>query len=67
MCPFTALQDTAMMVTRLCCTKDIMAQDIPATQYAVELTGPDELCVNSHKEVGLWTKNAEKELLTVAV
>ncbi|MCX5633088.1 MAG: alcohol dehydrogenase catalytic domain-containing protein [Phycisphaerae bacterium] len=40
-----------MMVTRLCCTKDIMEQKIPATQYAVELTGPDELRVNSHKEV----------------
>src|SRR3972149_281967 len=28
-----------------------MAEKIPVTQYAVELTGPDELCVNSHKQV----------------
>jgi threonine dehydrogenase-like Zn-dependent dehydrogenase len=28
-----------------------MIEKIPATQYAVQLTGPDELCVNSHKQV----------------
>jgi len=28
-----------------------MAEKIPATQCAVQLTGPDELCVNSHKKV----------------
>jgi threonine dehydrogenase-like Zn-dependent dehydrogenase len=28
-----------------------MAEKIPAIQCAVQLTGPDELCVNSHKKV----------------
>lgn len=36
---------------RLCCTENIMVEKIPLTQYAVELTGPDELGVNSHKRV----------------
>lgn len=30
-----------------------MAEKIPVTQYAVELTGTDKLCVNSHKKVYL--------------
>jgi len=28
-----------------------MTQDIPATQYAVQLTGPDELSINPYKQV----------------
>jgi len=36
---------------RLCCTEDIMAEKIPATQYAVELTGPDKLGINSQKKI----------------
>ncbi len=28
-----------------------MLEEIPETQYAVELTGQDKLCVNSHKQV----------------
>jgi len=28
-----------------------MAEKIPVTRYAVELTGPDKLCISSHKKV----------------